>query len=130
MEITAKARFIRQSPRKVRLVIDTIRGLKVAEAKTRLSIMKQLAAKPILKLLRSAEANAEHNFKLASEDLFIKTITADGGPVFKRWTPKAFGRANQIRHRTSHITLILAGLTEKDIGKRVLKKKNVTTKNF
>ncbi|MFH1253342.1 MAG: 50S ribosomal protein L22 [Candidatus Uhrbacteria bacterium] len=128
MDISAKARFIRMSPRKVRLVIDTIRGLNIAEAKARLSLMKQLAAKPVLKLLRSAQANAEHNFKLSPEILFIKTVTADGGPVFKRWTPKAFGRANQIRHRTSHISLTLS---EKIADQKEIKSKKskVTKKN-
>jgi len=126
MDIAAKARFIRQSPRKVRLVVDTIRGLDVAEAKARLSVMKQVAANPVLKLLLSAKANAEHNFKLLAENLFVKSIMVDGGPVFKRWTPKAFGRANQIRHRTSHISLVLSEKTE---VKEEVKKKKTAKKN-
>jgi large subunit ribosomal protein L22 len=121
MEITAKARFIRMSPRKVRLAADVIRGLKITEARSRLSVMKQLAAEPVLKLLKSAVANAEHNFKFASENLFVKSIVVDGGPVYKRWTPKAFGRANPIRHRTSHITLVL---DEKKVVKKEVKSKN------
>lgn len=129
MEITAKARFIRQSPRKVRLVADAIRGLGVLEAKARLSLMKQIAAHPVLKLLKSAQANAEHNFKMVVDNLLVKTITVDGGPVLKRWTPKAFGRANQIRHRTSHITIVLSEKSEKIEVKKENKKEKVTKKN-
>lgn len=122
MEVIAKARFIRMSPRKVRLVADVVRGLEVAEALARLSLMKQQAAEPIIKLLKSAAANADHNFKIAPEKLFVKTITVDGGPVYKRFTPKAFGRAAPIRHRTSHISLVLS---EKDeVVKKMKKSKN------
>ncbi len=108
MEVQAKARFIRQSPRKVRLVIDVIRGLQVHQAQTQLRFMKKVAALPVLKLLNSAIANAEHNFQLSADSLFVKTITADGGPVLHRWTPKAFGRAAPIRKRMSHISIVLA----------------------
>lgn len=122
MEVIAKARFIRMSPRKVRLVADVVRGLEVAEALARLSLMKQQAAEPVIKLLKSAAANADHNFKIAPEKLFVKTITVDGGPVYKRFTPKAFGRAAPIRHRTSHISLVLS---EKDeVVKKMKKSKN------
>jgi len=125
MDITAKARFVRMSPRKVRLVANTIRGIGVAKAEEGLSFMKQQASEPIMKLLKSAIANAEHNFKLSSEKLFVKTITVDGGPVYKRWTPKAFGRATPIRHRTSHISLILS---EKEAEPEVKAKKETKSK--
>ncbi len=108
MEVQAKARFIRQSPRKVRLVIDVIRGMQVHQAQTQLRFMKKVAALPVLKLLNSAIANAEHNFQLSADSLIVKTITADGGPVLHRWTPKAFGRAAPIRKRMSHISIVLA----------------------
>jgi large subunit ribosomal protein L22 len=107
MEVKAKAKFVRFSPRKARLVADLVRGLSLAEALARLSLMKQQAAKPIAKLLKSAAANADHNFKLATEKLFVKAIVVDNGPVYKRFTPRAFGRAAPIRHRTSHISLVL-----------------------
>lgn len=107
MEVTAKANNIRMSPRKVRLVIDVIRGMDVARAQTQLQFVKKAACLPVLKLLNSAIANAEHNFDLAKETLYVKTITADGGPVLKRWTPKAMGRSAPIRKRTSHITIVL-----------------------
>jgi len=124
MEIIAKARFIRMSPRKVRLVADVVRGLAIAEALARLSIMKQQAALPITKLLKSAAANADHNFKISAENLFVKSLTVDGGPVYKRWTPKAFGSATPIRHRTSHLSLVLAEKeAEKKIEKKTTKKK-------
>jgi large subunit ribosomal protein L22 len=95
------------SPRKVRLVIDTVRGLPVSVAESRLQFMNKGAALPVLKLLRSAIANAEHNFKLDKATLTVKTITADGGPVLKRFQPRAFGRGAPIRKRTTHINLVL-----------------------
>jgi large subunit ribosomal protein L22 len=96
------------SPRKVRLVIDAVRGKSVKDADIRLSLMKKGAALPVLKLLRSAVANAGHNFNLAPESLYIKTITADGGPTLKRSRPRAFGRAAAIRKRTTHLSIVVA----------------------
>lgn len=129
------------SPRKVRLVIDVIRGTSVAEAETRLTFLKKGAAEPVLKLLRSAIANATHNFHLQKEDLFVKTITADGGPTIKRARPRAFGRSAPIRKRTTHINIVLASksaVTEKPVAaatpapaepkKKVVRKKPVASK--
>ena len=107
MEINAKARFIRMSPRKVRLVIDVVRGLGVDEALTQLQFMKKAAAHPVMKLINSAIANAENNFQLKRDDLFVKSIAADGGPVYHRWRPRAMGRAAPIRKRTTHISVVL-----------------------
>ncbi len=107
------------SPRKVRLVINTIRGLSVTAAETRLQFLPKLASEPVLKLLRSAIANAEHNFHLKKEDLVVKTITADGGPTISRSRPRAFGRAAPIHKRTTHINLVLA---TKDEAKKNVKK--------
>lgn len=109
------------SPRKVRLVIDAIRGLNVADAEIRLQFIPKLASEPVLKLLRSAVANAEHNFKQKKEDLFVKTVTADGGPTMKRWRPRAFGRAAPIRKRTTHIMLVLAPKSERQEKSKKLK---------
>lgn len=117
------------SPRKVRLVVNTIRGLSIAAAETRLSFLPKLAAQPVLKLLRSAVANAEHNFKLRKEDLYVRHIVADGGPTLKRFTQRAFGRAAPIRKRTTHISLILAtkeAVKEAPAAKR--KAPKITTK--
>lgn len=108
MDVHAHLRQLRMSPRKVRLVVNTVRGLSVAEAETRLTFLPKLAAKPVLKLLRSAVANAEHNFQLNRNDLYIRTIVADGGPTLKRWRARAFGRAAPIRKRTTHISLVLS----------------------
>ncbi len=127
MDVYASLRFLHMSPRKVRLVIDAIRGLDVREAETRLTFMKQSAARPVLKLLRSAMANAEHNFQLSKNDLMVKIITADGGPTLKRFAPRAFGRAAPIRKRTTHIELTLAPKTEVKSGKKS-KAKLVTAK--
>lgn len=114
------------SPRKVRLVVDAVRGLPVAAAETRLQFLPKLAAEPVLKLLRSAIANAEHNFHLKKEDLVIKTLVVDQGPTIKRSRPRAFGRAAPIRKRTSHITLVLAD--EKPANATKTKVKSVKAK--
>ncbi|PIY96355.1 MAG: 50S ribosomal protein L22 [Candidatus Kerfeldbacteria bacterium CG_4_10_14_0_8_um_filter_42_10] len=115
MEVKAKLNRIRMSPRKVRLVIDVIRGLDIEKAQEQLQFISKAAAQPILKLLNSALANAENNFKLDKNNLFIKKITADEGPVLKRYRPRAFGRAAEIRKRSSLIELVLA---EKKESKR------------
>ncbi|MDG1949905.1 MAG: 50S ribosomal protein L22 [bacterium] len=112
MEVKAKARYIRMSPRKVRLVVDLIRGLDVQGAQAQLSFSKKAAAEPVLKLLNSAIANATNNFKMNGDDLYVKTIMVDGGPTLKRWRPRAFGRAGAIRKRTSHINIVLASRTQ------------------
>lgn len=108
MDVTAKARFIRMSPRKVRLVIDVVRGLSVDAAEAQLAFMRKAAARPVLKLLQSAVANAVHNHHMTPASLHIKAITADGGPVLDRWRARAFGRAAAIKHRTTHIAITLA----------------------
>ncbi len=108
MNVHATLRRLRMSPRKVRLVVDLVRGLPVEEAEVRLSFLEKRAALPVLKLLKSAVANATHNFKLDPSTLIIKEIAADGGPTYKRWRPRAFGRAGAIRKRTTHISLVLA----------------------
>ncbi len=108
MDVHASLRYLRMSPRKVRLVVDAVRGMNARAAETRLSFLDKGAAEPVLKLLRSAMANAEHNFKIAKESLYIKTIVADGGPTQKRFRPRAQGRAAPIRKRTTHVTIVLA----------------------
>lgn len=107
MDIVATARTIRMSPRKVRLVADLIRGKDAAWSATTLAFFRRKAARPVLKLLQSAVANAEHNFKLGRDRLYVKKITVDGGPTIKRFMPRAHGRAAPIRKRTSHITIVL-----------------------
>jgi large subunit ribosomal protein L22 len=107
MEVKAQAKYIRMSPRKIRLVVDLIRGLDVDKAEFQLSFMNKAAAKPVLKLLKSAVANALQNFKLKKENLYIEEIRVDGGPTLKRWQPRAFGRATPIRKRSAHIIVVL-----------------------
>ena len=113
-EVTAKLRFLRMGPRKVRLIVDMIRGKKVTRALDLLSVMPKRAARPVLKLLNSAVANAKHNHSLAVEDLKVAQIYVDGGPVLKRWMPKAHGRATPVRERTSHINLVLGVMEKKN----------------
>lgn len=110
MEVLAHARHIRMSPRKVRLVVDLVRGMDADKAAAQLRFYRKDAARPVLKLLMSAMANAEHNFKLAPGGLYISKATVDGGPVLKRWRARAFGRAAGIKKRSCHITI---GLKER-----------------
>ena len=107
MEVTAKLRRLRMAPRKVRLVAGLVRRMPVRQAETQLKFLNKAAARPVLKLLQSAIANAENNFKLNADDLWINHLTVDGGMTIKRFRPRAHGRAGMIRKRTSHITLIL-----------------------
>lgn len=107
MEVKAKARYIRMSPKKIRLVVDVIRGMDVEPALAQLKFINKAATKPVGKLVDSAVANAVNNFELKKENLFIKEIRVDDGPTLKRWMPKAFGRAGAIRKRSSHISIIL-----------------------
>lgn len=96
-----------QSPRKVRLVSDLIKGKTIDEALTVLQFEMRRAADPLAKLIKSAVANAEHKGERAS-DLVVKNITVDKGMVLKRFMPRAFGRATPLRRRRSHVTVTLA----------------------
>ena len=95
------------SPRKVRLIVDLVRGMKVVDARAQLQVNRRAAALPVLKALESAVANAVHNKQLNPDNLFIKTIKADQGPTIHRYRPRAFGRAGAIRKRTTHLTIVL-----------------------
>jgi len=107
VQVHAKARYVRTSARKARLVCDHIRGKDVAEARAILAFTPRAAAKPWLKLLESAVANAEHNHELVGEELKIAAVHADEGPTLKRFRPRAMGRATRIRKRTSHLSITL-----------------------
>lgn len=119
----ARLRYLRMSPRKVRLVVDLVRGMKVREARAQLSFLSKEAAKPIAKLLESAIANALHNHDANEETLVITAAMVDGGPIMYRWTPRAMGRATPVRKRTSHVTLVLEG--EARAGKKEKEAKQV-----
>ena len=108
--IQAKAQLnsLRIAPRKVRLVADLIKGRDAQEAQTQLLVYAKRASNPMLKLLKSAIANARHNVKIGTSDaLHIRDVRVDEGRVYKRFMPRARGRASMIKKRTSHITLIL-----------------------
>jgi len=117
MEVRAKIRSLRISPKKVRLVIDQIRGKKAEEALQLLQFINKKASRDVSKLLRSAMANAEHNFNLKKDELVIKSITADQGPTLKRWMPRAYGRATMIRKKTTHLSVVLEPASIGDKGK-------------
>ncbi len=107
MEVKAHLRYLRIAPRKVRLVADLIRGKKVEEAERILNFTTKRAALPILKLLKSAIANAEHNFNLKKENLFVSKILVGEGPRLKRIFPRARGRADIRQKKMSHVTIVL-----------------------
>lgn len=107
METKAAAKFIRVSPRKIRLVMDQVRGRKVEEALNILSFAPQKGARILKKLINSAVANAEQNSDVDVDLLYIKRLYADEGPTMKRWRPRAQGRATRINKRTSHLTIIV-----------------------
>lgn len=107
MEIKAKLNYLRIAPRKIRLVTDIIQGMEIRRAENHLKFIPKRTAQPILKLLHSATANAQHNFKIDKESLYIKKIVVNEGTPFKRWRPVSRGRAFPILKRTSHIDLVL-----------------------
>jgi large subunit ribosomal protein L22 len=112
MITTARARFVRVSARKARLVLDQIRGKAVGEALATLEFTPRAAARLIEKVLRSAVANAEHNHQVRNlDDLRVVKAVADGGPSMKRVQPRAMGRAFFIKHRTSHLTIAVSDET-------------------
>ncbi|NIA18339.1 MAG: 50S ribosomal protein L22 [Actinobacteria bacterium] len=123
MEVKANAKHIRMSPRKIRLVVDAVRGMEVGKALDQLRFIKKLAAKPVAKLVNSAIANAVNNFELDKDNLYIKEIKVDDGATAHRWMPRAYGRATPIRKRTSHISLMLAEV--KDSGVKGPKKQEI-----
>ncbi len=104
----ATAKVVRIAPRKVRLVVDAVRGKSVAEAISTLRFANRGAAKPVEKVLNSAVANAEHNFDLNAEDLIVSEAYVNEGPTLKRFRPRAQGAASGINKRTSHITIVVS----------------------
>jgi large subunit ribosomal protein L22 len=104
---TAKAKYIRISARKVKIVIDLIRGKKVTDAVAILKATPKAASPVVEKLLNSAIANAENNQGLLRDDLIVAEVFADQGPTLRRFRPMDHGKAFRIRKRSSHITIIL-----------------------
>ncbi|MFC6591781.1 50S ribosomal protein L22 [Deinococcus lacus] len=103
----AIAKYVRMSPRKVRLVIDVIRGKSVSDAEDILRFLPRSASEPVAKVLNSAKANALHNDQMLEDRLVVKEAFVDVGPTLKRLIPRARGSANIIRKRTSHITIVV-----------------------
>lgn len=108
-EVKAKLSSLHIAPRKVRLIADKLRGLKVSDAKRELNFRVKRSTEPLDKLLASAIKNAKNNSSIENpeESMFIKIITVDEGRPFKRYMPRAHGRATMFKKRTSHITLVL-----------------------
>jgi len=107
MEVKAKLKFVRVAPRKAMLVADLIRGKGSEEALNILTFTKKAAARIVIKLLKSAIANATQKKNVDVDRLYVKKITVDQGPTMKRYQPRALGRATTIRKRTSHINIVL-----------------------
>lgn len=107
MEAKAISRHVRIAPRKVRIVIDLIRGKSVAEALAILKFVPKRASEPIAKVVASAAANAEHNFNMNKDALVVSECFVDQGPTLKRFHPRQRGQAFPILKRTSHITVVV-----------------------
>lgn len=107
MEARAVAKYIRISPQKARLVADVVRGKDVETAVTTLRFMPKKAARLLRKVLQSAIANAEQTETIDVDTLYVKEIQINGGPMLKRFRPRAMGRAGRILKRTSHITVVV-----------------------
>ncbi len=108
MESRAQAKMVRISSRKVKLVIDLIRGKNIGEAFAILRLTPKAASPVVEKILKSAVANAEHNYNMDIEKLYVKEVYVGEGPTLKRFRPRAQGRATQILKRTSHTTVVVA----------------------
>ena len=108
MEAKANLKYLRISPRKVKIVLDLIRGKDVATAVAILMQTPKAASEPVLKLLKSAAANAENNHQMDPEKLYVSACYANTGPIIKRIMPRAQGRAYRINKRTSHVTIAVS----------------------
>ena len=107
MESKAVAKYVRVAPRKVRVVMDLIRGKSIGEALAILKFTPKVGADVIEKVLKSAVANAEHNFDMNVDNLFVSTAFVDQGPTLKRIHPRSRGQAFKILKRTSHVTVVV-----------------------
>lgn len=125
MKVTASVKNVRISPRKARLVVDQVRGLSVEKAEQVLTVMNKKSAEPVLKLIRSAAANAVHNNKLERSSLKVSEISVDEGFTIKRYRPRAYGRAAMIRKRTCKMNVVLTGT---EAAKAAPKKKETEAK--
>lgn len=126
MQVTARLNNLKIAPRKVRLVAHVIKGMSADAALIELSKQVKRSSEPMSKLLRSAIANAEHNFGIDPSNLFVRSVLVGDGKRLKRWQPRAFGRANQILHRLSNVSLVveerIEGLNRTEVRKAETKK--------
>ena len=129
MFVTAKLSYLKIAPRKVRLVVDLIRGKSVEEAQAILRFTVKKGAEPLLKLLKSATSNAKNNFQLEESNLYISKILVNEGPKLKRWMPRARGQAYEIQKKTSHIILTLDEIVKKTEKREKGKKKEKIIKS-
>jgi large subunit ribosomal protein L22 len=112
VEAKAIVKYVRISPRKVRQVVDLIRGKKVNEALAILRYTPKRASEVVTKVVKSAAANAENNLQMEKDELFVTSCFVDQGPTLKRFKPRAQGRADIMRKRTSHITIMVGDKKE------------------
>jgi large subunit ribosomal protein L22 len=131
-EIKSSLKYLRIAPRKVAAVANLIKNLPVDVAKARLMLTPRRASEPLLKLLKSAIANAKNNYKIEANKLFVKSIIVNKGPMFTRWFPRAMGAVDPIQKKTTHVLLVLGVKDQKKetfIYKEIDKKeKNKTEK--
>jgi large subunit ribosomal protein L22 len=120
--VRATAKYLRFSAQKGRLVVDQIRGKGVLQAATALAFSDRGAAREVMKVLKSAVANAENNHGMRADELFVAAAFVDEGPTFKRFKPRARGRADRINKRTCHITVIVDVATPELLEGRAAKK--------
>ncbi len=118
LDTTAHLRKLRMSPRKVRLIVDLVRGMNAKEAVLQLQFSKKHAARPVKKLIESAIANAKHNHNVLENTLVVKTAFVNEGQTLKRWMPRAMGRATPLRKRMSHVTIVLSGEVDEKAAKQ------------
>lgn len=131
MQVQAQVKYLRMSPKKLRLIADVIRGMKVETAINSLAFVNKLATRPVIKLLNSAISNAVNNFDLKKENLYIKEIKVDMAGMLKRWQFKAHGRATPLRKRNAHILIVLDELVPtKAKSKKVKADKPIKVKSL
>jgi len=123
METRAVAKYVRIAPRKVRRVVDLVRGQYVEDALKTLQFLPNRAAKHVRKVVQSAAANAENNFALDLETLKITTVFVDAGPTMKRLQPRAMGRAYRILKRSSHITVVVGEGPPRPVRQRAARRR-------
>ena len=131
IDVTAKLSNLQTAPRKVRLLANLIKGLSVEQARQQLRVSAKHVALPLLKLVNSAVANAEHNFQVDASTLRIKSITVGDGRKLKRYQPRSFGKAALILRRASHVYVVLEGEKSKSPAKKkpIAKTANKSKKN-